>query len=404
VRLLFLSHRLPYAPNRGDRIRAYHLLRALAARHEVHVIALTHDAEEASHLPELRQWVASAHGAAVNRPLRLAAALLALPSQRPLTHVLLESGRMRTAIRETVARVRPDAVLAYCSGVAKYALEPPLDAVPFVLDMVDVDSEKWGELSHSARGPLRFVYARERGRLRAFERYAAARAAATSVISERERSLLDGIAPAARTLVVANGVDVDHFAPPRPPAASREVVFCGVFNYEPNEAGAVWLAREIWPLVRAEEPEARLTLVGMHPTRTVQALSADPTIRVTGAVPDVRPYLWDAAAAAAPLLIARGLQNKVLEAIAAGLPCVVTPAVLGGLPAETRQACLAAATPTAFAGAILSLLRQGPGERRQRASLGHIESLRWDSQLAPLVTILEDMSRIGTKEPHPPRS
>jgi glycosyltransferase involved in cell wall biosynthesis len=174
-------------------------------------------------------------------------------------------------------------------------------------------------------------------------------------------------------------------------------------NYPPNEEGAVWMARRVWPLVRSERPDARLQLVGAQPTATVRAL-ADPSahIEVTGSVPDVRPYLWHAGVAAAPLLTARGIQNKVLEAVAAGLPAVITPIVEAGLPPAVLPACVTAAGPNAFAHEIVTLLNLTPVERRQRAASANLTLLSWEQQLEPLRSILEDAA--NTSHLHRARS
>jgi polysaccharide biosynthesis protein PslH len=391
LRILFLTHRLPYAPNRGDRIRAYHLLRLLAMRHEVHVVSLVHDAEELAQVGTLRRMVASVTGVRVHRFGRLLAGGLALAGSQPLTHVLLHSAGMHGALRDLVRDRPPDVVFAYCTGMARYAIEPPLGGYPWVLDMVDVDSAKWAALAQSGGRLLGPIYRREAALLRAFERRAMSSAVVTTVVSDKERVLLDegGDPTGPRAVVVSNGIDLASFAPPSVPAADPEVVFCGVFNYAPNEAGAVWLASAVWPRVRRAEPRARLSLVGMHPTRAVRALGADPSIRVTGAVNDVRPYLWGAAVGVAPLHLARGLQNKVLEALAAGLPCVVTPAVLDGLPAAARGGCEAAEEAEAFAEAIVRLLRETPERRRAIASRAVLGGLSWEAQMAPMVLLVE---------------
>jgi sugar transferase (PEP-CTERM/EpsH1 system associated) len=388
MRLLFLTHRLPYAPNRGDRIRAYHLLRVLARRHEVHLLSLVHDREEAAQVESLRGSAASVVAVPVSRSARLAAAVLALAGRRPLTHVLLHSPAVVPALRELVSRTAPEAVLAYCTAMARYAMEPPLHGLPWVLDMVDVDSEKWAALA-AGGGALASVYGREARLLREFERRAMHDAAATTVVSERERVLLSEVVPDAAGMVVPNGIDFGAFRPPAPPAAAPSVIFCGVFNYGPNEAGAVWLAKEVWPLVTRDIPTATLWLVGMHPTKGVRALADDPTVRVTGAVPEVQPYLWQSAVAAAPLLLARGIQNKVLEALAAGLPCVVTPQVMEGLPDGVRSACREAAGAPAFAAALIDLLKQPPDCRRAIADRADLDELGWELQLAPMLGLLE---------------
>jgi sugar transferase (PEP-CTERM/EpsH1 system associated) len=388
MRLLFLTHRLPYAPNRGDRIRAFHLLRVIAREHEVHLLSLVHDREEAAQVDGLRGVAASVVAVPVSRAARLATAAFALATQRPLTHVLLHSPAVAPALRALVSRAAPDAVLAYCTAMARYAMEPPLEGVPWVLDMVDVDSEKWATLA-AGGGPMAAIYGREARLLRAFERRAMHAATATTVVSERERVLLGEVVPDVAGSVVPNGIDFDAFRPPGPPAAAPAVIFCGVFNYGPNETGAIWLAKEVWPLVTREIPDATLWLVGMHPTKAVRALADDPTIRVTGAVPTVQPFLWQSAVAAAPLLLARGIQNKVLEALAAGLPCVVTPQVMEGLPEGIRGACREASGAAAFSTALVALLKKTPEERRDIAALADLDRLGWELQLTPMLRLLE---------------
>jgi sugar transferase (PEP-CTERM/EpsH1 system associated) len=391
MRVLVLTHRLPYAPNRGDRIRAYHLVRQLATRMDVDLVSLTHDADEEAHAADLRGVVSRMATARVPRMRNLARGALALPTSRPLTHSLLDSPRMRTAIAEMVAEQPPDIVLAYCSGVARYALEAPLRSIPAIVDMVDVDSEKWRELAKTSAPLKRWIYRRERRTLARFEAAAARHARATLVVNERERASLLSLAPETNVRVIPNGIDLAAFHADTRPSDAAAVIFCGVMNYSPNERGARWLAESVWPIVRRHHPHARLLLVGADPTSAVRSLAEnDPSIEVTGTVPDVRPFLWRSAVAAAPLQTARGIQNKVLEAIASGLPTVVTPVVFDGLPREAAAACAVAESPDAFAAAIVDLLRQSPAERRARASRADLGALGWREQIAPLFQILED--------------
>jgi len=387
MRLVFLTHRLPFAPNRGDRIRAYHLLHTLASEHDVHLVSLVHDAEEAAAVKSLESVARTVTAIPVSRPARLAAAALSLAGDRPLTQVLLHSPAMVPALRSLIARERPEVAVAFCTAMARYTVEPPLAGVPWILDMVDVDSEKWRTMGE-AGGALSMVYRREARLLRAFERRAMTLASATTIVSERERVLLGRIAPESTSVVVPNGIDAQGFHPPGPPADSRDVIFCGVFNYGPNEAGARWLATEVWPMVTQELSGATLWLVGMHPTAAVRALTSDTTVRVTGAVPQVQPYLWRSAVAAAPLQLARGIQNKVLEALAAGLPCVVTPQVLEGLPDAVRPGCVAASSPAEFARALIQLLKLPADERRATAGRADLARLGWKAQLAPMLDLV----------------
>ena len=263
--------------------------------------------------------------------------------------------------------------------------------------MVDVDSEKWAQLGDSHTGPLRWIYRREARTLRQFERRLMRRAAATTVVSDRERVVAEK-ALGAPPISVPNGVDLQYWAPPSDQKKLPEVVFCGVFNYEPNERGAVWLATEVWPLVKQAEPSARLKLVGMHPSARVRNLASPGSIEVTGAVDDVRPHVWRASVSVAPLWLARGTQNKVLEALAAGLPCVVTPPVLEGLPKNVWEACLCRGDARGFADAVVGLLR-GPRLVSPAVPRG-IEELAWHTQLAPFLTLLEQArnSKLGVGE------
>jgi sugar transferase (PEP-CTERM/EpsH1 system associated) len=392
MRILFLTHRLPFAPNRGDRIRAYHMLQFLGRHATVDLLSLVHDDEEAGEslesLPVRR--VTIVRTTPWRNRLR---SVLALPGPVPLTHTLLHSPGLLPAVREASAACTPDVVLAYCSGIAPAALLPPLDTVPLVLDMVDVDSAKWRSLGRTDRTWRRWIYAREAHRLGAFERTVVRHAKTTLVVNEKEKAALDA-PPRTDVRVVPNGIDLRAFQPSGPASGEPRVVFCGVLDYPPNEAAAIRLATAIWPRVRRDHPEARLFLVGASPTERVRRLASDERgVVVTGAVPDVRPYLWDAAVSAAPIDTARGVQNKVLEALAAGLPVVTTPAVAAGLPDVARPGCVVASGDADMAEALSGLLRQSAVARHALAHEADLESLTWDRQLAPLLPILANAVR-----------
>jgi len=387
MRVLFLTHRLPYAPNRGDRIRAYYLLREMSRFADVSLFSLVHDADELAHAAHV-PFAADVQVARVAKVRNLLQGVLSLPTSRPLTHALLDAAGAARAIERLADSHPPDLVVAYCSGMARFALQTPLSAHPCVIDMVDLDSAKWASLAREARGVRRWIYRREAATLRAFEVRAIRHARATLVVNERERDALLQIAPAAPAIVIPNGIDLQMFAPPDAPADAPLVVFCGVMSYYPNVEGVLWFAQHVWPLVLAEQPHARFAIVGASPSRAIEHLRADPSIEVVGAVSAVQPYLWRSAVSVAPVRLARGLQNKVLEAIAAGLPVVVAPAVLEGLPAHVRRACLSASEPGAFANAVLRLLRLTPIDRRACAASANLADLEWTKQLAPLENIL----------------
>ena len=401
MRILFLSHRLPYAPNRGDRIRAYHLLREMSRFAEVSLLSLVHDDEEMSHGTQV-PFATEVRCCRVSRLRNLARGLARLPGPRPLTHSLLDASTVSRALGELIARRPPDLVLAFCSGMARFAFEPPLDGQPVVLDMVDVDSVKWDRLADISRGPFRWIYRREARTLRAFEAAAVARARVTFVVSDRERLALQAIAPQAQVVVVPAGVELEAYRSPDPPVDAATVIFCGVMNYEPNVRGVSWFAAEVWPRVRSVLPAARFLIVGSEPTRAVKQLaSRDPSIDVVGRVPSVQPYLWKSAISVAPLHVALGVQTKVLEALAAGLPVVVTPAVLNGLPPVAQRRCLTASDPAAFAQGVIHLLQLSPDERRQRAGAASLDSLRWSEQLRDLEGLLRAASNLDGRQYDP---
>jgi sugar transferase (PEP-CTERM/EpsH1 system associated) len=392
MNVLFLTHRLPYAPNRGDRIRAYHLLQEMSRFASVSVFSLIHDDAEQSQIAHV-PFAAAVRGAPVPQIRNAANAALHLLSDRPVTLSMLDSPVARASLSELMRSTPPDVVVAYCSSMARFAMEPPLASVPFVLDMVDVDSAKWSEMAARSRWPVRMIYGREARTLARFEAAAVQKAAATMVVTAREQSLLKKLAPGAAVEVVGNGVDAEAFRPAGPPSPDPVVVFCGVMDYYPNDEGACWFVSEIWPRVRAVRPDARFVVVGPGPSRNLRQLAGgDPTIELTGRVDRVQEYLWKSAVAVAPLRLARGVQNKVLEALAAGLPAVVTAPVMAGLPDAVRAGCVPAETPEAFASEVVRLLGSSPAERRRIAESARTEKLSWRAQLGPLRSILNGAS------------
>ena len=386
MKVLVFTHRLPYAPNRGDRIRSFHLIRELAREAEVRVVSLVHDRDEAGQTAALdgmgvKVWTAR-NSRARNTVRALGALLL---TETPLTHALLDSPEMDRAIAGATHHWRPDLVFVYCSGIAPAALTSRLADVPMIVDFVDVDSAKWAALAATSAPPRSWVFAREARCLAKFEAGLARASSLSLVVNEREREALLRLCPEIRAVAIPNGVDIDTFRTCREPAGNCDVIFSGVFDYAPNVEGAVWLAREVWPRVRAEVPSARLRLVGARPNRAVRRLAAvDGSITVTGSVPDMRPHLWQSAVAVAPLFMARGVQNKVLEAVAARLPVVVTPAAWDGLPPEVLPACRCAGDAESFAREVIALLSLTPDARRRMADCAQLAGLRWAERLAPL--------------------
>lgn len=398
ARLLFLAHRIPYPPDKGDKIRSWHFLRHLAGRHEVHLGAFVDDLADWEGATTLETVCASV----CLRPLGLLQlgprSLAALATGRALSLNAYSDAGLRGWVDARIAG-GIDVAFAF-SGAAALPLLARRHRPGVVLDLVDCDSAKWEARASAAAGPVRWLFRREARLVLAFERQAAAELERVVLVSDAEAGLFERRVPemAPKVTAVANGVDTGYFDPetvfanPYPADARSVLVFTGVMDYAPNVEAVTWFVRDIMPrLTRQERP--RLAIVGARPSRAVQGLARDTDVIVTGRVPDVRPYLQHATVAIAPLRLARGLQNKVLEAMAMGLPVVATGAAREGLSAEDERDLLVADTAAAFAAAIDRLLDEPP--RRQalgRAARAYVLARHgWSAQLARLDAVIDDV-------------
>jgi sugar transferase (PEP-CTERM/EpsH1 system associated) len=336
--LLFLAHRVPYPPDKGDKIRAWHIFRHLAQTHRMHLGCFIDDPADREHLPALQAMCADFACFPLDpRQARLRALLRLRPGQ-PLSLGYFHDRRLQRWVDAKLADPAIEGVFVYSSAVAPYAMHA---AKPTrVLDFVDVDSAKWTTYAAQARMPMRAVWAREGRTLLAFERRAAAAYDYSLFVSEHEWRHFLALAPEAadRTGWVSNGVDLAYFspdlsfAPPFEPSGA-DLVFTARMDYRPNIDAATWFARAVLPVLRARRPAARFWIVGAAPTAEVRQLAALPGVQVTGRVPDTRPYIAFADVVVAPLRIARGIQNKVLEAMAMARPVVATSEAFAGVRA-----------------------------------------------------------------------
>jgi sugar transferase (PEP-CTERM/EpsH1 system associated) len=290
--------------------------------------------------------------------------------------------------------VKPDLVYIFSSALAQYVTGRTAPGTGVLVDFVDADAEKWRAFAERTSGPMHLVYAAEFRNLVRYEAAALAAADAGIMVSETERGLQAGFAPAdaGKLHVIANGVDTDFFKPPANNAPqSQDIVFTGTMDYLPNIDAVTWFAREIFPRVRSQFPDAPFRIVGAKPTAEVLALAKLPGVEVTGAVPDVRPYLFNAAVIVAPLRIARGIQNKVLEGMAAARPTVCTPEALDGIEAKVGSDVLVASTPEDFAQTVIDVLA-GRAVGVGAAGRAYVEThLRWQGRLAALDRLVDQV-------------
>lgn len=352
-KILFLTNRVPYPPDKGDRIRTFHEIDHLAKSHDVYCACFTHSARETGHAESLHRWCKEV----IAIPWRKKSAAIRAASGwlrgRPLTEAAYDSPDMSRRLRRWADRIDFDAVVAFSSMMAPYALNVP--ARRRILDLCDVDSEKWLEYARSSAFPASRIWHIEGMRVRRLERKCFDEFDATVVISENERRLLEPFADADRVSVVGNGVRIDSGHVPTSTACGAVVGFLGTMDYAPNVQGVIWFVKHVWPLVRRELPFARFMIIGRAPTRAIRRLATVPGVIVTGEVYDARRYLARCRVVVAPLKIARGIPNKVLEAMAAKRPVVATTAVASTLAVEPGREIVVANQPSEMAEAVTHL-------------------------------------------------
>jgi sugar transferase (PEP-CTERM/EpsH1 system associated) len=392
LRIVALTHRVPFPPDKGDKIRTWHLLSRLAQRAEVHLACLADPPEDVRYAEGLRDVFASVTVVPISMRSQKLRALPYVASRTPLTLPVFHHRDLDIALRELCEQIHPDAFYAESSSMAPYALAHP--DVPLVMDFVDVDSAKWRSYASGARFPMNLVYAREAWALSRYERLVAAHASISTVTAARELALFHTVAPGANARVLANGVDTDYFAPRETEPSEPHVIFFGAMDYGANVEAARYLVLRVLPYLRALVPGATVTLAGAKPTREVKALAQVPGVTVTGFVPDIRPHVHNAMVSAVPLRVARGIQNKVLEAMAMGVPVVASPSAADGIDAvHGRDLEVAAidASGRAFAESIASLIRD-PSRRETIARAARqrvVERYGWGMRAEELFELLK---------------
>jgi sugar transferase (PEP-CTERM/EpsH1 system associated) len=405
--LLYLVHRMPYPPDKGDKVRSYHLLKHLAARHRVFVGTFIDDPDDAQHLEALRALCADLQVITLNPRRAKLASLTALLGGRALTLDYYDDRRLHRWVRETIAKQGIDAALVFSSSMVQYLKAWP--SLPALVDLVDVDSAKWTQYAGEHRWPISWLYRREGERLLAYEREVVGQAAKSFLVTDKEVALFEQLAPEHRGRVQAlsNGVDADYFSPdPQRASPYRAdelpLVFTGAMDYWPNVDGITWFAREALPALRQRWPSLRLHIVGRNPLASVRALASD-AVSISGTVPDVRPYLQHAAVVVAPLRLARGLQNKVLEAMAMARPVVAAQACVEALDSRARQVLLPARSVQDYVAQVVGLL--GDSKRARAMGLAArqrvLDDYSWPARLAGLDQAMSLVGRRATAQENP---
>lgn len=392
MKVLYVCHRFPFPPKRGGKIRPFNMIRHLSASHEVSVVSLVRSEAEASEGAGLAEYCAHIDMGRVSDPVQTLRMVARLPTPTPSSMGYFYSPELARAVGERLARERYDLIFVHCSSVAQYVEN--VTGIPKILDFGDMDSQKWLEYAHYKPFPLSLGYRLEGHKMEQAERRLARRFDLCTATTRAEWETLQSYGTGVPSDWFPNGVDSGFFAPEPEDDANYDrdgIAFVGRMDYFPNQEAMFGFCADTLPRLRARRPNLTLTIIGADPSPAVRKLAELPGVTVTGSVPDVRPYLRRAALMIAPLNIARGTQNKILEAMAMGVPVVTSAIAAGGVDATAPEHFLVAEDSAGYASAVLRVL-DDPVERRRLAAAGRARMLShhaWDSSMRRLDGIIE---------------
>lgn len=395
MRILFLSHRFPYPPTFGSKVRAFNVIRHLARTHEVTVLSLARSATEAREAQGIDGFCAGHRAFRVQNAVQIAKVLVTLPTPITASEAFFHSMALQQEIVRQLDARSYDFIFAHCSAVGRY-VEHARD-LPKLMDFCDVDSRKWVDYLEFKPWPVALGYRWEAWRMAAAERRIARRFDRVTVATPREVETLAALGVVDQVDWFANGVDTDYFAPSAEPFDPNLLSFVGRMDYFPNVQCMIDFCADVWPALRRARPALRLQIVGAAPTAAVLALARLDGVVVTGQVPDVRPYVQRSALAIVPLKIARGTQNKILEAMAMAVPVVSSRVAARGVDAVVGEHLLAADSPAELCDTILRAL-DDPAEHARLARAGRARVMShhaWPSAMQRLDLIIDACLRRG---------
>ncbi len=413
MKILLFSHRTPYPPHKGNQIRPFNVLTSLVKRgHEVHLIAFADGEEELKTKAQLEEYCASATLIPLDHFGGKIRALLSLPTSTPPSVAYFNSQALRAEVKRIVAEHGIEAMVVYSSTMCQYVPEEFIKHT--VVDMADTDSEKWLDYAEEKSPPMSWIYEIEGTRLRAYEYWIVRNFGYSSLHTQREINVLTELTAEdhKRMIPITNGVDLEKFRPDAFPAFAPEklpenerkfftdekaerIVFTGAMDYYPNAEACVWFANEIFPPIRAQFPNAQFLIVGSKPTPEVVALGQLPNVFVTGFVDDVRPYLTAAKVCVIPLRIARGVQNKALEAMACGRAVIATQDVITGVGATAGDHLLHAQSAKDFVDQVIHVLRDDELRTRlEKSARDFVErECSWEPLMERFASLVEEVGR-----------
>ncbi|NKB55947.1 MAG: TIGR03087 family PEP-CTERM/XrtA system glycosyltransferase [Alphaproteobacteria bacterium] len=389
--MLFLSQRIPYPPNKGDKIRSFNILKHFSATHRIHLGCFIDDPEDWEHVTTLQDYCVDTCIVPLNKIMAKTRSLRAFFTGAPLNLPYFYDRVLDDWVKTVFTDVKPHAAFAFSSQMGQYFLQAAPRPSRMVIDYCDVDSDKWHQYAQSKSWPASWLFERESRTLLEFDRRVAKAVDAGTFVAAPEVELFESLAPETRGKIhaIGNGIDTEYFSPektyPSPyDAGGPIVIFTGAMDYWPNVDAVVWFATDIFPRVRDAIQDARFFIVGGSPSPDVLKLEKIDGVHVAGRVPDMRPYFVHAQAAVTPMRIARGIQNKVLEAMAMSKPTVTTPTALAGIDATRDTEILVAEDADTFAAQTVYALRNpAASDIGDRAKAFVSRSYTWSSQLAP---------------------
>jgi sugar transferase (PEP-CTERM/EpsH1 system associated) len=389
MKILYVCHRFPFPPKRGGKIRPFNMIRHLSQNHQVTVCSLARSEAEAEEGRGIAPHCERFEMGVVSNPVQMLRMVARLPTTVPSSMGYFYSPDLAAKVNALLASERFDLIFVHCSSVAQYVSH--VRDIPKILDFGDMDSQKWLEYVNYKPFPLKAGYWLEGSKMEREEKRLARLFNMCTATTRAEWETLESYSTGVSTDWFPNGVDADFFRPDGEGYDPDTISFIGRMDYYPNQEAMFRFCEQIWPLLRAKRPEMKLLIVGADPVPAVIKLGELPGVTVTGSVPDVRPYILRSAAMVAPLNIARGTQNKILEAMAMGVPVVSSRIAAGGVDALGEEHFLVADTPMQYADAILRLVEQ-PAERERLSRAGRERMLShhaWPRSMERLDGIIE---------------
>lgn len=390
MNILYLCHRFPFPPKRGGKIRPFNMIHHLTgAGHRVSVCSLARSPEEAVEGRGIAPHCARFEMGHVDNWIQVLRMIVRLPQTTPSSMGFFYSPELAKHVNGLLSAEKWDLIFVHCSSVAQY-VEHVTD-VPKILDFGDMDSQKWFEYANYKPFPLSLGYRFEGAKMFAAEKRLARKFDLCTATTRAEWETLNTYGTGADTDWFPNGVDADFFCPVDDSYDPDTISFIGRMDYYPNQECMARFCQQTWPVLKRARPSLKLLIVGADPTPAMRKLGELPGVTVTGSVPDVRPYIRGSALMVAPLNIARGTQNKILEAMAMGVPVVTSTIAAGGVDAEAEKHFLIADTPQACADAILRIV-VSPDERNRLAFAGRQRMLShhaWTRSMERLDNIID---------------